>query len=222
MPRTIAIGDIHGWHVSLEMLLRQLEIQESDTIITLGDYVDYGYDTKETIELLIRVSEFCKLIPILGNHDEMMLQARHDASTFENWLKLGGIATLQSYGDSLDMENVPQSHFDFLESCLPYYENETHFFVHASYDPELPLDQQSPEMLRYTSINECNPAPHKNGKIAVVGHSPEYFGVMDFGYLIRMDTGCGLGGELSAMEIYTKQIWREEEQRAEGDSDVLF
>ncbi|MGH7137072.1 MAG: metallophosphoesterase, partial [Pirellulales bacterium] len=47
MPeRTIAIGDIHGCSSALATLIRAIEPRASDTIVTLGDYVDRGPDSK--------------------------------------------------------------------------------------------------------------------------------------------------------------------------------
>lgn len=44
----------------------------------LGDYVNRGLDSRGVIETLIELGEHCCVFPILGNHDEMMLDARND------------------------------------------------------------------------------------------------------------------------------------------------
>ncbi len=47
MPaRKIAIGDIHGCSTALAALVQAIDPQPDDTIITLGDYVDRGIDSK--------------------------------------------------------------------------------------------------------------------------------------------------------------------------------
>ena len=76
LPRTIAIGDIHGCSTALASILLAIDPQPEDTIITLGDYVNRGMDSKGVLDVLIELSGRCRLIPILGNHDEMMLKAR--------------------------------------------------------------------------------------------------------------------------------------------------
>ena len=55
MPRTICIGDIHGHSAALEGLLGLIEPAEDDVIITLGDYIDRGPDSRGVIEELIRL-----------------------------------------------------------------------------------------------------------------------------------------------------------------------
>ncbi|MCH7990406.1 MAG: metallophosphoesterase, partial [Planctomycetes bacterium] len=40
MPRTIAIGDIHGCSDALRSILQAIDPKPEDTIICLGDYVD--------------------------------------------------------------------------------------------------------------------------------------------------------------------------------------
>ena len=100
MPRTIAIGDIHGLADALAAILRAIDPTLDDTIITLGDYVDKGHDSKGVLDLLIDLSKRCRLVPILGNHEEQMLRARTDTSAFQWWMEFGGIVTLDSYGSS--------------------------------------------------------------------------------------------------------------------------
>jgi serine/threonine protein phosphatase 1 len=46
-----------------------------------------------------------------------------------------------------------------------------HFYVHACYDPHLPLSQQNWNALRWASLPSI-PEPHCSGKIAIVGHTP--------------------------------------------------
>jgi len=207
MPRTIAIGDIHGCSNALVSLLRAIDPQPDDTIITLGDYVDKGHDSKGVLNMLIKLSERCRLVPILGNHEEQMLRARNDTAEFKRWMEFGGIVTIDSYGSSGHIDLIPDEHFDFLESCVPYFETGTQFFTHGNYDPDLPLDQQDGRMLRWLSLRDFAPRPHCSGKIAVVGHTPQPE-VLDPGHLICLDTGCAYGGKLTAMEMVSGKVWQ--------------
>jgi serine/threonine protein phosphatase 1 len=135
VSRTIAIGDIHGCSTALASLLNAIQVQPDDTIIPLGDYVDRGIDSKGVLDQLIALSGQCRLVPILGNHDEMMLHAKDGRSDFQFWLNCGGDAALASYGDSWRLDLIPREHIRFLESCLPYFETGTHIFLHANYKP---------------------------------------------------------------------------------------
>jgi serine/threonine protein phosphatase 1 len=207
MTRTIAIGDIHGCSDALASLLRAIDPQPDDTIITLGDYVDKGHDSKGVLDLLIDLSRRCRLVPILGNHEEQLLESRDDDAEFKWWMEFGGVVTLDSYGSSGTIDLIPDEHFRFLESCVPWFETDTHFFTHGNYDPDLPLDQQDGRALRWLSMRDSVPGPHCSGKIAVVGHTPQP-SVLDLGHLICLDTGCAYGGKLTAMDLETETIWQ--------------
>jgi serine/threonine protein phosphatase 1 len=101
----------------------------------------------------------------------------------------------------------PANHFQFLQSCRSWFETDTHIFVHANYDPALSLDQQDARTLRWLSLLDYVPGPHLSGKIAVVGHTPQE-NILDLGHLICLDTGCGNGGNLTAMEMGNGEIWQ--------------
>ena len=207
MPRTIAIGDIHGCSTALNHILVQIDPQPDDTIVTLGDYVDRGFDSKGVLDILISLSNSCHLVPILGNHDEMMLRSSASHTTFRNWLEMGGITALDSYGDSGQLDLVPNEHFEFLNSCLPYFETDTHVFLHANYKPDLPLTFPDENTIRWLSLRDYVPSKrHCSGKIAVVGHTPQTE-ILDLGYLICIDTGCAVGGKLTALDVDTGQTW---------------
>lgn len=55
MPRTIAIGDIHGCLLALNALLDAIQPTPEDTIVTVGDYVDRGPDSRGVLERLLEL-----------------------------------------------------------------------------------------------------------------------------------------------------------------------
>src|SRR5262245_20585029 len=137
MPgRILAIGDVHGCSTALAALLKAIDLHPDDTIITLGDYVDRGLDSKGVLDQLIALADRCHLVPLLGNHDEMMLNARNGKDDFRFWMNCGGIVALHSYGPSGRLDLIPPAHFRFLERCVSYFETETHFVTHANYKPD--------------------------------------------------------------------------------------
>jgi serine/threonine protein phosphatase 1 len=74
MPsQVIAIGDIHGCARALRTVIEAIQPQGNDTLIPLGDCIDRGPDSRQVIDELLRLRERCNLIPLLGNHEEMML-----------------------------------------------------------------------------------------------------------------------------------------------------
>ena len=117
--RTIAVGDIHGCLAALETLLAAIRPQPEDTIVTLGDYIDRGPDCRGTVQRLIDLGRQCRLIPLLGNHDDMMLKV-HDGrdDLYVDWLLFGGNATLVSYDTNRPEEILPRtSSFSAAAGC---------------------------------------------------------------------------------------------------------
>lgn len=210
--RLIAIGDIHGCTLALRALLTAIKPRPDDTLVTLGDYVDRGPDSKGTLDELIALAGRCRLVPIFGNHDQMLLDAKdgNDPTLSFFWLECGGQETLDSYGQNATVDDVPPEHLAFLRSCRRYFETDTHIFVHANYLPDVPLDQQTDDVLRWLSLREFVPGPHLSGKIGVVGHTSQET-LLDLGHLLAIDTGCCYGGWLTAIDLTNGQRWQARE-----------
>ncbi len=214
MPgRTIAIGDIHGYSAALAALLEAIDPQPDDTIVALGDYGDRGPDTRGVLERVIALAGRCRLVPILGNHDEMLLDAREgDLALLEDWLAFGGEETLASYGCALPQE-IPEEHVSFLENCVTYHETDGHLFLHASYLADVPLDWQPGYVLRWEPLRDRRPGPHMSGKLAIVGHTAQRDGeILDLGYLKCIDTCCYGGGWLTALDVETGRLWQADQE----------
>jgi serine/threonine protein phosphatase 1 len=217
--RTIAIGDIHGCSAALATVLEAIHPGPEDTLVTLGDYIDRGPDSHGVLELLIGLAGRCRLVPLLGNHEELLLAAIRDGTALRAWLACGGVAALRSYGwipggpRRRLADWIPNRHLEFLAGCRDWHETATHFFVHAGYLPELPLDRQPGAALRWRVTDAATAAPHCSGKVAVVGHTPQWSGkVLDLGFLKCIDTNCYRGGWLTALEVSTGQVWQADRQ----------
>jgi serine/threonine protein phosphatase 1 len=207
MPRTIVIGDIHGCGTALRALLGALELSGDDTLVTLGDYVDRGPETPLVIDTLLDLAGRVKLIPLIGNHEVMLLQAMGDPQAYQFWLQHGGQQTLLSYGGRLDL--LPPHHRMFLQHCRRYWETDRHFFVHANYRSDLPLSQLPDEIALWQHMKLSFPIPHESGKKAWVGHTPQTSGnILDLGHLAIVDTNCYGGGYLSAVDVDSGVSWQ--------------
>ncbi|TWU67066.1 MULTISPECIES: metallophosphoesterase family protein [Crateriforma] len=68
MPRTAILSDIHGNLAALEAVLKDVESQNCDRIVCLGDVVGYGPNPCECLDKVSKF-EFC----VLGNHDSSAL-----------------------------------------------------------------------------------------------------------------------------------------------------
>jgi serine/threonine protein phosphatase 1 len=213
--RTIAIGDIHGCRDALAALMDAIQPGPEDTVITLGDYIDRGPDSRGVLDLLLDLAGRCQLVSLLGKHEEVLLVALRDITALRRWLAPGGAEALRSYGWASGGPRrtlaswIPEPHRTFLAACQPYHETATHLFVHAGYLPELPMDQQPGEALRWRVTNATTAVQHCSGKVAVVGHTPQRTGeVLDLGFLICIDTSCVRGGWLTALETATGRVWQ--------------
>lgn len=207
--RLIAIGDIHGCTQALDAILAVVSLQAEDTFVAMGDYVDRGPDSKGVIDRLIALKSQCNLVPLFGNHEEMMLDVVRDGQPPYRWLQYGGVETLDSYHFAGDMDVISKEHREFFASLLDYYETDEHFFVHANYDPQLALAQQPRQLLRWQKLTDSTPAPHLSGKRAVVGHTHDRGGeIFDIGHLICLDTYCYGGGWLTALDMNSGEIWQ--------------
>ncbi len=214
MPaRTIASGDIHGCAKALATVLEAIDPRPDDTLIALGDYVDRGPDSKRVLEQLIELEKQCRLIALLGNHDEMLLDILGGKRRLlGSWLSFGGNTTLASY-DCVVPDEIPQPHIDFLNRCVPSYETDTHLFVHANYIRSLPMAKQPGRVLRWESLHERRPGSHFSGKIAIVGHTSQKDGeILDLKYLKCIDTCCYAGGWLTALDVDTGQLWQADKE----------
>jgi serine/threonine protein phosphatase 1 len=207
--RTIAIGDIHGCSAALRALIEAINPQRDDTLIPLGDCIDRGPDSCGVVEQLLLLRDRCRLFPLLGNHEEMMLNYLDGRPQPDDWLAVGGAETLASYGTGSDAAAIPKEHIDYIRTWGDCFETDTHFFVHASYEPQRPLAKQHWRSMRWHTLRAAIPEPHESGKIAVVGHTSLKNGeILDLGHLVCIDTYCWGGGWLTALDTVCGHIWQ--------------
>ena len=212
--RTIAIGDIHGCSEALHVLLDVINPQMDDQVITLGDCVDRGTNTRSVIEELMELGKRCNFVQIGGNHEVMMLTALKslDESHLDFWLQHGGKETVDSYGGTI--ENISEAHIDFLSRSLRYYENDDHIFVHASYIPDEQMKNQTDAIILWQHLDPTTvPRPHISGKRVIVGHTPQLTGeILDLKHVVCIDTFCFGSGWLSALDTTSGELWQVDKQ----------
>jgi serine/threonine protein phosphatase 1 len=216
--RTLVIGDIHGCLRAFEALIEEVAPQTDDLLVTLGDYVDRGPDSKGVLERMLALQGQCRCVALKGNHDLMMLTARDDEEHFQEWLACGGKQTLESYHANQDWETfaeaVATQHWHFLEQdCKPFHEIETHIFVHATIYPDLPLAEQPDYMLYWEKLELGSWHPHESGKIMICGHTAQRSGrplVLD--HAICIDTWVYGDGWLTCLDVDSEVYWQANER----------
>lgn len=208
MSRIIAVGDIHGCSNALRTLLGVVKPTQEDFLIFLGDCIDRGPDSKGVLDIIMGLE--VPLLTILGNHEEMLLNALDGEQELDYWCHFGGLDTLRSFGVRHPSE-IPHKYIDYIRDMEDYFESVTHFFCHAYYDPTRALYDCRWNALRWTFLPP-EPVRHENGKIAIVGHTAQRSGkILDLPFLKCIDTFCRAdSGWLTAYDISGK-VWQASE-----------
>ncbi|MBT1704370.1 metallophosphoesterase [Chryseosolibacter indicus] len=207
---TFVLGDIHGAYRALRQCLERASFSyEDDTLIFLGDVADGWPETKQCIDELLKIKN---LVYVFGNHDFWTLEWMQTAEGEDIWVEQGGRATIESYKDG-----IPESHIKLLNNSHLYYEKDNKLFVHAGFNPNIPIDVQPQQTLLWdrnlarTAIDLYEKGIH--GKFSsyeevYIGHTPiTYNHPIKSSEVWMMDTGAGWAGVLSMMNIDTKEVF---------------
>lgn len=218
--RIYAVGDVHGRADLLEPLLGRIDRDLADRPIAyplqifLGDYIDRGPDSRTVIDLLIARRQQHKLVLLQGNHEIYAAEALDDPSVLPEWIKIGAIPTLVSYGikpasrggQLLEQETarafrqaLPDSHRQFLRSLALSFSCGDFFFSHAGVRPGVPLQNQSQEDLLWIREDFLL---HEGdfGKVIVHGHTPAKEPDIRHNR-INIDTGAYATGRLTCLVL---------------------
>lgn len=210
MSRIYAIGDIHG---CLDQLQRLVELCERDAgqgrskFVFLGDYIDRGPDSRGVIEFLIDLQKWSpdEIICLLGNHEDLLIQALEGEDAELQWRQNGAKSTLDSY-KARTPRDIPFKHIDWIRSLPLFHDDGIRFFVHAGVHPDKPLDLQRRRDLLW--IREPFLSSHKDfGRLIVHGHTPIPSGNPDQRInRLNIDTGAVYGRDLTAAALDTHVV----------------
>lgn len=198
MSQLAVIGDVHGNAVALEKAL-EASIGQYETIILVGDYVDWGPESRGVLDLLVWARDQSRnLVLLRGNHDQALLDFL-DGGSFADYAALGGLNTIASYGTPTSgrihehfVESFPDAHRALLESTKPFWESQQTLISHAGFDPAR-LRDRSPSSMYMRSHSEIfdhlGPWP---ARLVVVGHYLQLGGQpLVRERLAAIDTGSG-------------------------------
>jgi serine/threonine protein phosphatase 1 len=223
--RIYAIGDIHGRCDLLDICLLKIEqdlIQRPcrhPFMVFLGDYIDRGTQSKETISRLVETAARYECVFLKGNHEHIAMRSLTDLSVMPKWMRLGGLETLKSYGVvpviSPDRRNsvaaqiafqdaLPSSHFRFFAGLKNQFICQDFFFVHAGIRPNIDLVAQKEEDLLWIR-DEFLSSKQDFGKIIVHGHTPTP-SVDVQPNRINIDTGAYSSDRLTCLVLERDQI----------------
>jgi len=219
--RIYAVGDVHGCYELLCGLLDRIGEHHSALpstsalhIVFLGDIVDRGPDSRKVIDLLYDLQQRTeRVVVLLGNHEEAMLQALGgDVEMLSSWMKVGGAATVRSFGlepfhrgdDAADYlrrlrATIPAEWIAWLRRLPLTARSGDYFFCHAGIRPGVSLRKQSRTDLLWIRDDFLDDE-RWHGAVIVHGHSIEP--LVEFrSSRIGIDTGAYRTGELTALYL---------------------
>lgn len=215
--RVFAIGDIHGCDHLLAQIhecideFNALNPSERSIEVVLGDMIDRGPDSRGVIERLIERSRRTELVALSGNHEAIMLRFLAAPNTLAQWISVGGLETLRSYGIAprvpLDADSaaeaaartldaMPPEHLAFLRQLPLHWSVGGFTFVHAGLRPGFPLERQTRRDLLEIRTPFLS-YRHSFGTFVVHGHTPQS-DVEIHHNRMNLDTGAFATGRLSA------------------------
>jgi serine/threonine protein phosphatase 1 len=223
--RIYAISDIHGCAHLLEQMLAVIDADVAHSKpyraieVFMGDYIDRGPDSRATLDLLIRRAGRGNAIFLKGNHEAFLDEIFHDPARINDWLRVGGLQTLLSYGLSPspspnDLEQrelvrelvaaIPPHHREFLKRLRLTFTCGDFLFVHAGLRPGVPLSEQREADLLW--IREEFLQSKKNfGKYVIHGHTPVRSAEI-LANRANIDTGAYATGNLTLLSIQGSRL----------------
>jgi Calcineurin-like phosphoesterase len=218
--RIYAVSDIHGCADQLQGVFAAIDhhLARSEPAralhVFLGDYIDRGPASRQTIDLLIERGRRHESIFLKGNHEAFLSEVLQDASRLEAWKEFGGLQTLMSYGLAPSLKpdrdeqielvqallrGMPDHHRLFFGNLTSSFVCGDFFFAHAGVRPGVPLRKQSEEDLLWIR-DEFLQCEEDFGKFVVHGHTPVAKPEIRSNR-INIDTGAYATGILTLLTI---------------------
>ena len=223
--RAYAVGDVHGMQDLFAALSAAIDADDAargladTTVILLGDLIDRGPDSAGVIAQARAWGQRRKLRVLMGNHEEMFLEALEKEEVLRHFLRFGGKETVLSY--PVDPEEytrsdltetialmhraIPAADLDYIRSFEDRIELGDYLFVHAGIRPDVPLDEQTVADLHWIREPFLS-HPDSFGPMVVHGHTiadePQLCGNR-----IGIDTGAYRTGCLTALGLEGENRW---------------
>ncbi|MBN1388053.1 MAG: serine/threonine protein phosphatase [Bacteroidales bacterium] len=215
--RLLAVGDSHGCFRQLYNLVTEIiRLTREDKLVMLGDYIDRGEDSKAVLDLIMEFKgEGYDIIPLMGNHEDMMINAPQSPLDNYNWMLNGGGETLRSFG-VLSVDEIDEKYMEFISGMKLYHIIDNFVFVHAGFNDEIVDPFEDRYSMLWERRFEYN-SPVFKGKTIVHGHRPHSLSelkaqVKNTPPVINIDTGCVYGkdrglGDLTAIDLLSMKLY---------------
>ena len=149
------VSDTHGYYTYLQKALRDagfFDETEPCKLIVCGDLLDRGNEARELIDFMLKLKDEGRLVYILGNHEDLLVQCLHEIArggiheiasgiahhyrnrTWDTLLQISEMGELDAYRNPNELvRRVMSSPFyrELLPSCIDYYETHRYIFTHG-------------------------------------------------------------------------------------------
>ena len=227
------LTDIHGSYNEFDYFYDYLQDKHGSKdkilIIIIGDSCDRGEGTEKLFLKYIEINKTrnIKLMHLLGNHEQMLLNSIYGKDYLNNWISNGGLETIFCFDKELEkkynndfinniskiFQEVLSENYNFKEKFSEIYEYVSNFphiiegneniFVHAGIDFNKKIENQDREEVLWRRDEWY--LKNNTGKQVFYGHTPQK-DVSVINNCYNLDTGICFGLKMSIFEIKNKKL----------------
>lgn len=178
-------GDVHGCRDSFERLLDEIDLQDDELLVLVGDLVRKGPDSKGVLDL---VQSHENVLSVRGNNEAKLIHGEKTLSALDD----EDIAWLAELPHAISWEDT--------------------LVVHGGVPPEQALSALGPERLLETRAPNGDGYDGPFWFDAYEGPPRVFFGhtvletPLEREWAVGLDTGCVYGGSLTAYDTSTGQF----------------
>ena len=147
------VSDVHSYYSILKRTLDEkgFSIDGDNALVLLGDAFDRGEETRETAEFLLSLYDREKLIYVLGNHEELLVQCLYQLAighdprdialsyherngTWKSLLALAEMTESEAIANPralVEAVRETRVYRELLASCVDYFETDRFVFTHG-------------------------------------------------------------------------------------------
>ena len=149
------VADVHGYYTYLKQALTEAGFfseTEPCKLILCGDLLDRGTEAQEVVDFMLKLLEEDRLIYVLGNHEELLVQCLQEIArggiyevssgmshhnrnrTWDTLLRLSEMTEADAYrapGELVRRVRRSPLYARLLTVCVDYYETPHYIFVHG-------------------------------------------------------------------------------------------
>lgn len=215
--RTIVIGDIHGCLEEFDELLKLVEVESGDRLISLGDLVDRGPDSRG----MVRRAQELRIEVIRGNHEKKWLNRHKKDATVnpyefsdDDWKFLEATPFYIEFADPFEKKPWVAVHAG-VKTGIALADQDTDFLIYARYvDPTtnkmVPLKSRKvDDQIIWTRPATARPWTDvwTGPQSVIYGHQQSFeirFADCKNGVVcLGIDTACCFGGRLTAQVFHS-------------------